>query len=149
MPYKTWASGNVLNAADLNAMTADAIEDYIDTAEGTTSESYVDLATVGPTCAISMVNGQQALVLWGARMSQSAAGAFGCAMSYAVSGALTQSAGDTIMIDHLIDDEIRLTGFDFITATSTATATVTAKYRRSGASGTATFRHRRMALMKR
>ena len=148
MPYKTWASGNVLNAADLNAMTADAVEDYIDTAEGTTSTSYVDLATVGPTAVISLVNGQQALVLFSARMATDTAGAFGANMSFAVSGGLTQAAGDTTSVENLIDDDVHLTGFDFITASSTASTTVTCKYKRVGASGTATFRRRRLAVKK-
>lgn len=151
MPYRNWADTDTLNAADLNAMTADADMNYIVTAEGTTSASYTDLATVGPARTLSLVSGQGFLVLAEARIDLDASGSVGGAFSFAVSGGLTLAASDDVCAELSgtgTGTSVSLLVAYWAVATSTASTTVTMKYKRAGAAGTPAFRRRRLIVKK-
>jgi hypothetical protein len=147
MPYRVFADTDVLNAADVNAVTADPDSADVTTEESTTSSSYVDLTTVGPSRTLSLVSGQKALVIvecvpWGATDGTAY-------MSFAVSGAaLTQAATDANAAQNRTNanDKSMCTRVSIITATATGTCTVTSKYRCTA--GTANFFNRRLIVKK-
>jgi hypothetical protein len=150
MPYKNWADTDTLNAADLNAMTADP--DTVDVAAADTCSitSYGDLANVGPTKAISLVSGQTALVIVSCRMDAPNALAEGF-MSFTVSGALTLAALDANGARFVNSGSggslaCTVTRVTVITATSTATATIVCKYKVTA--NTFTIRDRRLVVKK-
>jgi hypothetical protein len=74
MPYRNWGSGDTLNAADLNAMTADPSIATLAGNDTVSLTSYGDGATPGPAVTLTMVNGQTALVLVSATVWWSATG---------------------------------------------------------------------------
>jgi hypothetical protein len=87
MPYKVFTTGNVLTAADMNAITADPIEANVNTDEARTTATYGVLATAGPTVTnLAMVNGQTALVIVSWKGLASSDGTNGY-MGYQVTGA--------------------------------------------------------------
>jgi len=61
--------------------------DFITTQETTTSTTYTNLATVGPTCTVT--TGTQALVIVGGRIGPNTGAASSVKMSWACSGATT------------------------------------------------------------
>ena len=63
MPSKTFAANLVLNAADVNLMNLDPQDQRIATDEATTSTSYVNLATVGPTVTVNLNAGQRVMLV--------------------------------------------------------------------------------------
>jgi hypothetical protein len=148
MPYKTFATNDVLTAADMNAVTADAQTQDVATSQTTTSLSYTDLATSGPAATISLVSGQGVLVFISARASNSLGGTSGQAFfSYAATGAVSQSAADANGVEADVDKGITSTRITWVTASSTASATFTMKYR-AGTAGTAVFADRRIIVKK-
>lgn len=118
----------------------------VSTAEATTSTSYVDLTTVGPTATITSV-GTTALVIFGCKIFRtSGSGALDQAMSVAVSGATTTAASDAFAFINGTSDN---TGFgrrgtSWVQLTITpGSNTYTAKYKCSAATS-GTFQDRRM-----
>jgi hypothetical protein len=71
------------------------MDNYVATDQTTTSTSYADLATVGPTATIAVGSSGKALVLFGAGLYT---GSVLKKMSVAVSGASTVAANDDWMI---------------------------------------------------
>lgn len=118
----------------------------ISATDTTTSNEYIDLATIGP--AVTLVTGTRALVFTSANMFNSSAAA-ACGMSYDIQGQLADgSEGTNIGPDDqwasLIDGISANSGFS---ATSTAIQTIsegsntfTCKYKIG--SGTGSFRDR-------
>lgn len=148
MPYKTFATNDVLTAADMNAVTADAQTADVAASQSTTSLSYTDLSTSGPAVTISLVNGQGVLVFVSARASNSLGGVSGQAfVSYAATGAVSQSAADANGVEADVTQGTTCTRATWVTASSTASATFTMKYR-AGTAGTAGFADRRIIAKK-
>ena len=113
------------------------------TSQSTTSTSYTDLATSGP--AVTVTTGTKALVILSAKVNGNASGdtAF---MSFAVSGATTISAADTIALGSNDTSSARPYQSSFATrVTLTAGSnTFTAKYR---AATNATFANREIIVI--
>lgn len=117
--------------------------DYIATSQTTTSTSYTDLATVGPTVTVTIGASGMALVLWSTRRFNS--GVNWTSMSFDVSGANTIAAtdSDTLSsstgIDIVDGTQVLLTGL------SPGSTTFKAKYRVTG--GTGTWIDRRLSVI--
>lgn len=117
----TWTPGSALTAAQLNVHLRDnmleteaglasqpggyfvgnsvnnidettAEHDEITTSETRAVATYADLATVGPTCTVTLR--AQALVIWSAQISGNGVGVFPC-VSVDMSGANTATANDS------------------------------------------------------
>ena len=117
-----------------------------DANETTSSSSYTDLATTGPAVG-SITTGTKALISLTCRMANNTAGEQ-CYMSYAVSGATTQSASDlrALEVTSSAIDETYMASTTFIEDGLTAGGnTFTGKYRVSA--GTGTFRRRKVAVI--
>lgn len=160
---KTWVANDVLTAAELNEQLRDnlleqmpalattegswfsvdaansivertLVSDIVKETEQTASTSYVDLATVGPE--VTVETGTVALVMFSGLLQNSTANAQGC-MSYAISGATTRAASDTVAI---IQDGLNGGGdtwgfmsWDLAEDLNPGANTFTAKYRAGGA----------------
>ena len=114
----------------------------ITTSQSTSSTSYVDLATVGPT--VTVTTGAYCFVIVTAQMENNTAD-FQTYMSWAISGATTRSASDAVAVGKdgtPAGNFCRLTNFDLINNLTPGTNTFTAKYRVGG--GTGTFAERRI-----
>lgn len=153
MPWKTFATNDVLTAADMNAITADASTADVVTLQTTATTSYTDLATTGPAVTLTLGSGQGCLVFIAARGSNSLGGTSGQAcFSFAVSGATTLAANDSNGVEsHAITTpgsqqqmSLRATWF---AATATGSHTFTMKYK-AQTGGTAGFTERRIIVKK-
>ena len=116
----------------------------ITTSQTTTSTSYVDLGTVGPTVSVS--TGAYAFVITTCQMENNT-NDFQTYMSFAISGATTRSALDATAVGKdgtPAGNHCRLTNFDLINNLTPGTNTFTAKYRVGG--GTGTFAQRRLSI---
>lgn len=119
------------------------------TNESTTSTSYTDLATVGPS--VSVTTGTFAIVFFTATAWQaSASTADNVMMSIAVSGATTSAAADSFALrDTNISGIASARHFGTFVAYTTLTPgvnTFTAKYRTTNAGNAANFGDRRIAV---
>jgi hypothetical protein len=146
MPYKVWADTDVLNAADLNAMTADAQTADVATNESSTSASYGDLTTVGPSVTIAVVNGQQILVQVQCRCSGSA-GSVGAVMSFAITGVFAVAALDVNGLEVDGTPGGNSSRSTWLPCTATGSITITAKYKCVNP-GSAAFLNRRISVKK-
>jgi hypothetical protein len=92
-PAKATTAGTIFVATGVNAIAERVpTRGLVGTGQGTTSTSYVDLATAGPS--VTVTTGSFALVFWTAHSQNSVANGR-CLMSFAISGATTQAADDT------------------------------------------------------
>lgn len=117
----------------------------ITTSETTTSTSFTDLTTTGPT--VSSTTGTRAIVWLGCQISNNTAGEWG-GMSFAISGATTSSAGSNtaIMFESDSANQFAHVGSSPFEVTLTSgTNTFTSKYIVSG--GTGTFLRRRIFVL--
>ncbi|MEO5875528.1 MAG: hypothetical protein ABIS86_17060 [Streptosporangiaceae bacterium] len=117
----------------------------IATGQSTASATFVDLATVGPTA--TPATGVRALVVFGAAISNSTAGAGG-RVSVALSGSNTQAAADTNSFyaeSGLAGDGFQGSWVTVFTPITAGTTTFTLKYRAVG--GTATFANRAVSII--
>jgi hypothetical protein len=172
----TFTDGSVLTAAQLNAMrdnfneTAPAkatgaggyivsngvnsvvqrnpVSDTINVAQTTTSTSYVDLASVGPTAA-GVVSDTRVVVWFTAQPNNNAAGAESIA-SIAISGATSSAADDNVSVS--LQQPSTGTAFIDVTVCRAVRFTVTPgtnqfqfKYRVSA--GTGSFRRRSIVVL--
>ncbi len=98
----------------------------ITTQQSTTSTSYTDLATTGPS--VTLTTGTKALVLIACQSSNGSTVERN--ISYAVSGASTISAGDStaITVQGAANDTVRVAIFDYVTLTA-GSNTFTMKYK--------------------
>lgn len=114
----------------------------VNTSQGTTSNTYTDLATSGPSVTLS--TGVNAIVIIAAFMSQSINSGF-AGMTWASSGATTNAASDTwsLQLEGVkAGNPVSACSWYRTNSLNAGTNTFTAKYRRSSAGGTATFANR-------
>jgi hypothetical protein len=148
MPYRNWADSDTLNAADLNAMTADPNSAEVVTQETTTSTTYAALATAGPAVTLSMVTGQAALVIVQARIHNSVAGNATYA-NYQITGAsgtIVPNDENGAETTHDVNSRGRITRISVFAATATGSHTFTMLYKVFA--GTGTFSSRRIIVKK-
>jgi hypothetical protein len=136
----SWAN---LLRDDLNFL-ASPIAAYIATSETTTSTSYTDLSTVGPT--VTLTTGAVAWVLLTMLTTNSTQFRVD-GMSFAVSGATTLAAADTRAVQITTSDAGFAQQVSAVIPVSVTPGvnTFTAKYREDGA-GTATFATRYLGV---
>ena len=124
-------------ATDLNTLVERVgSSDIIDTSETTTSTSYVDLDTVGPT--VTVTTGTRALLLFSCQFQSDTTGCT-MLMSIDISGNTTIAAADTgaLQLDGILEDKTnRMSLCNFVDELTPGENTFTAKYRTSGPNGT-------------
>lgn len=106
------------------------------TNQSSTSASYTNLTTIGPQVA-SLTTGTQALVLFGAQMTNNTSGQ-NCFMSVAVSGATTIGADDAWSLRYQsfgANSRHRGTAYHWFTTLTPGSNTFTAQYRVDAGSG--------------
>jgi hypothetical protein len=113
--------------------------------ESTTSTSYTNVATTGPTVTTDLVAGQSVLVHISSRASISTGVGHGAVMSFSVSGVESLSAIDDNSVE--IDDSAgaTMTKSTIYTAGVTGSHTFQAKYKQING-GTALFADRRIIV---
>lgn len=119
---------------------------FVTTAETTTSSTFTDLTTSGPSVTRTTSGG--ALIIVGGLLSNDTGGA-AAEMTFEVSGASAISAGNSraLRIDSSnADDRMRASIVDFRDSLTAGSNVFTAKYRADGG-GTATFQHRRLDII--
>jgi len=130
-------TGNVVwSGATLRAAT-----DYVATAQTTTSTSFTDLATAGPT--VTLTTGTKALVILSARIYHSTGG-YAAAMGYAVSGATTISAD--FSRSYINNSQALATFAHLQTGLTAGSNTFTAKYASQDA-GTSNYQYRYITVI--
>jgi hypothetical protein len=172
----TWVDSNVLTAGELNTFLRDdmletmpakataALQHFvgagpnainsrqigtsvIETTESTSSTSYVDLTTPGPS--VTATTGTQALVFWSAYMEnadQSAGDNSTSYMSIDVSGATTTAAADNIALRALTAfNHNQSAGMSHLFALTSGSNTFTVKYKTSGT--TSKFNRRQLIVI--
>jgi hypothetical protein len=110
----------------------------VSTSQGTTSTSFVDLATVGPSLTTTI--GAQAISLWGCQLANSGAGS--AYMSY--TGA-NVTANTSFAVQCSGTAPIQASYTHFVTCATPGSTTFTCNY--AASSGTATFQDRRFQLL--
>lgn len=170
----TFTDGNVLSAADMNTFLRDnmletmpgkatgqlrhyiadganriierqIVKEYIEVADVTSSTSYGDLGTVGPS--ITLVASQAVLVFWTMYVENNTAGATNCS-SIDVSGATVSGPADSkaLMIPIYTADKGRQVGMaDIIAGLAPGTHTFKLQYRVD--SGTGKFAKRSLIVI--
>lgn len=147
-PAKATGAGGYIVSNGVNSVVQrDPNSDTVNTAQSSTSTSYVDLTTSGPAPG-PVVSGTRVIVWMTAQMNNSTAGAETIA-SVAVSGATTIAADDNYCIDV---QQAAAATFADVTACRAVRLTVTAgsntytmKYRVT--SGTGTWRRRSAVVL--
>lgn len=166
---KTWVAGATLTASDLNTHIRDNLLEtapakatetgalivssgvnevaervvrsaYISTSQTTTSTSFTDLSTAGPS--VTTTTGTTALAIWGCRVDNSGASSLSV-MSCAVTGSTAVGASDS----RYFGGSAFVTGTMavFYSALTPGSHTFTCKYRVTG--GTGTFERRRLTVI--
>lgn len=122
--------------ANLASLIKNASSDAVLTDEQTTSTSYTDLTTPGPTKTVNVGASGKVLVIWGAGIYNVAASKY---MGIAVSGANTIAPSDVDALRRDGGTAFDMSGTKFILYSSLnpGNTTFTAKYKT--ASGTAKF----------
>lgn len=146
-PAKATASGQYFVATGANAIAARTFGyATVATSQSTTSTTYTDLSTAGPS--VTITTGTSALCFISAQCSQATANVM-CRVSVAVSGATTIAAGDGsewISDGNPADQPISYTRLQPFVGTLTAGSnTFTLKYRTG--SSTATFAERDLVVL--
>lgn len=116
------------------------------TSQSTTSTSYVDLTTVGPS--VTVTHGSSAWVFLTSRMENNTSGGI-CYLSYSATGANTLAADDTAAMEFraAATGEVNRKSIVYpIVGLVPGTTTFTAKYRVGGAS-TGTFAGRTIGVI--
>lgn len=144
-PAKATEGGQLFTSSAPNTIVAKTNRiDYISTSQTTTSTSYVDLATVGPT--VTFTFNAFAVIRISGQLSGSTASTESY-MSFAVSGATTLAAADTRAVAVQGTDTKKYTYYVALDSTSlnAGSNTLTAKYKSS--TGTATFADRELSVI--
>lgn len=137
-------AGDFLIADLLNGAISDVLGDFaatqnVSTSQTTTSTSYTDLATVGPTVSITS-RGTMAVAIWNLTQSTTSGS---CASSIAVSGGTTIAAADSSgQVGS--NSGFKVTGWAVFTINPNVSNTYTLRYRVT--SGTGTFLDRRLLV---
>jgi hypothetical protein len=119
----------------------------VNTQQNTSSNSYTDLTTAGPS--VTVTTGNRALVIVTGQIQNSTASSQNF-MSFEVSGATTIAAADEVAVANLygaastVDTYPRMSAASYVTLTP-GSNTFTAKYRASG--GTGFFRNRQIFVI--
>jgi len=150
MASKTFATNDVLSAADMNLFGLDPQSSDVTTEQSTTSSSYTDLSTVGPSVTLSVNNGQKLLVFLSAYALSTTADVDFYA-SFVATGGVVVSASDTNAAkfrESSVGSSLRPrhTMMTLVTATSTGSTTFTMKYRSNGTANV-TFGGRRIIVL--
>lgn len=146
-PAKATTAGRIFVATGANAIAEREIEtDVVATSQSTTSTSYVDLATAGPS--VTVTTGSAAILLWTALMSNSGA-TNKTYVDYDVSGATSRSAQDGSALRHhgggTANHELRAGQIMYEGGLTPGSNTFTLKYKCNG--GTGTFQDRRLTVI--
>lgn len=145
-PAKATSAGGLIVTTGANAVTQRTPQAaHIATAESTTSTSYVDLSTVGPSVTVSC--GSTVLISIYSSLQCVTASALPH-MSYAISGSTTVSATDAtaVSFQNATAGQSARIGMTFLrTGMTPGSNTFTAKYKTS--SGTGSFADRRITVV--
>jgi hypothetical protein len=145
-PAKATTGARLIVTTGLNSVAERVVsESFVVTAETTTSTSYDDLATVGPT--VTVTTGSAALTILSVRMGNSTAAY--CLASVQVSGASSVAAADARSLRYLSatgGNEHRGSVSSLFTGLTPGSNTFTAKYL-VRPSGTGTFQERRLTVI--
>lgn len=145
-PAKATAGRQVFVATGVNAIAARLPqEQYIDTSESTTTTaSFTNLATVGPT--VISTTGSGALVSISSQIQNTTVQSYG-GMGYDVSGATTVAAADDRALFFMSSTANALACASnlMLQSVTAGSNTFTARYR-AGTAGTATFQRRRVMI---
>lgn len=116
------------------------------TSQGTTSDVYADLATVGPSVSLTTLT--TVLVVLTASMANSVAGT-GANVGFAVSGATTLAANNTRALSAVTSASYayQMSAVYFLPGLTAGINTFTAKYRRNSGAGTANFLDRNIMVI--
>lgn len=146
-PAKASAAGQIFVSTAANAIVARTPDqDTVATSQGTSSTSYTDLATVGPT--VTVTTGVSAIVFLRANASNATATNVS-SMCFAVSGASTVAAADSNSISLVNSGTAAGNRFGaafLVESLTPGSSTFQAKYKSSGAT-TATFADRQLAVI--
>jgi hypothetical protein len=152
MALTTFVAGNVLTALQLNdSFDAVNLAKYIsgakiDTVQTTTSSSFTDLATAGPS--VTVTTGTKALVIIGCGLYNGTVGAK-AVMGFAISGATTTAASDAFVFNFQnpggATNIVSTAASAFVVTVTAGSNTFTAKYKSS--SGTSTFENRSIIVI--
>lgn len=116
----------------------------VTTAQSTSSTSYTDLSTVGPS--VTLTTGTSAIVLFGGRYDDDGNLGNDGYISYAVSGATTVAASDTFSCYGIQayggEMNVPLNYQHLVTGLTAGSNTFTLKYKKSGGTSTAGFSYR-------
>ena len=147
---RTWVTGEIVTAAHLNVHLRDntldldrrtsTIQGAVGAVESTTSTSYTDLATVGPSVAVTIGAVGKALVSLYTALSNATANF--ALMSWGTTGATTTFATDDWSIQTNTTSDIRVGATVMFSGGVAGSTTFNAKYRATG--GTAAFNARRI-----
>lgn len=146
----TFFAGQILTAADLNAEFGGLLTNMgsfasVATNQTTTSTSYVDLATPGPSVTLTST-GTRAIILWSVHGSNNTANK-GAICSIVISGATTLAVSDNngILWHEKATANASFEDMQFMVATITpGSNTYKVQYKVAGGSGTASFERRRI-----
>lgn len=145
-PAKATTAGSLMVVTGANSI-AERIpeEDFVNAAETTTSTSYTDLTSPGPS--VTVTTSTNAIIMLCGRLSNNAGGS-SCRMAVDISGASTVAANDNRALDYEssnADDAIQ-SSYAFTEIGLTPGSNVfTAKYKVN--SGTGTFDNRRLTVV--
>ena len=146
------AVGDILTASDWNitsndlSFLGDLQTAFVGTTESTTSSTFTNLATVGPS--VTLVTGSGAIVTLGALLGNNSAGG-SALMGFTISGATTTAASAlaALRIGNGASGASNSIQASFVVGigTTAGTNTFTAQYEQTGG-GTATFSARQITV---
>jgi len=116
-------------------LNLDAQIDYVGTLQTTTSTTYVDLTTVGPTCVLTLPAARRVLVFIKAQCRQTTTTPNRVYMSVALTGATVGAAPDLRAVSHNGNGQGESYASVAFVDCVAGTTTFTAKYRVVGGTG--------------
>jgi len=146
-PAKATAAGRIFVTTGANAIAERVPStNAVSATEGTTSTTYTDLTTVGPT--VSVTTGTSALVAITSGMTQSAVGGY-CNVSVVISGASSIAAGTSVLNfrSGATNQQMVASHFSMMTGLTAGTNTFKMQYNAGAAGGTATFFNRQLVVI--
>jgi hypothetical protein len=117
----------------------------VSASESTSSTSYTNLATIGPTVTVTVPASGRVLVIVTAQINGSTGNAAGF-MSVFIDGAVTLGVADATSLRVAGNNAVRASATSLITGLTPGTHTFTAAYRLAG-TGTATFAERNIVVI--
>jgi hypothetical protein len=138
------AEATGLKYAAVSASPASA-ENSITTSQTLTSQSYSDLATVGP--AVTLTTGTKVLVMWAVHTNTGGSNN-NCFVDFQITGATSRSANDETALvtpEYGGNENMRLTGFTRVNVTA-GSNTFTLKYKQKN-NTQATYKNRQIIVI--